>query len=306
MMLPFVLIALACAFFLVGGYLVGARRAVDARDALRRDVTTARSESAVATATVARLEESLEKSLADVHDHTLALGRAQSELERLKATSRSDTNQQEQHRRDLEALRNRLALTEADLAAAHAEQRRADLAAAQAQGDLRRLLQQATQRNDAAAAELREAERALTPIFERERTVQAIEHIQMGAGTRGELPRLLDAIARAGGLRALVLSDDSGLPLASNEGAERAEVLAAVWSQVLVLGDRVAANSEPPPVAMRVLDAHGRVIVLRVITAGRQRFVLVAVAHGEGLSADALEPAVPKLEQVLVRDAWQT
>ncbi len=259
MTLPFVLIALACALFLAGGYIVGARRAVDARDALRSDLAAARAD-------------------ATLHD---------------------------QHRRELDGLRNRLSVAEADLAAAHAEQRRADLASAQAQGELRHQLALATRRNDAAAAALREAERALTPLLERERVAQAIEDVGLGGGTRGELPRLLDAIARAGRLRALVLSDDAGLPLAASEGAERAEVLAAVWSQVLAVGDRVAANGEPPPVSLRVLDAHGRVLVQRVLTAGPRRFLLVAVAHGEGAAPDVLEPAVPKLEQVLVRDAWQ-
>lgn len=152
---------------------------------------------------------------------------------------------------------------------------------------------------------LREVERILSPLLEKERVAQAIAGVDLGGGTRVELPRVLDAIAEAAGLSALVLSDDAGLPLAASRGSERAEVLAAVWSQLVVLADRVAASGEPAPVSVRVVDLDGRGLVHRIFTAGRERFLLTAVSRGGAASPEALEPAVAKLERVLVSDAWR-
>ena len=42
----------------------------------------------------------------------------------------------------------------------------------------------------------------------------------------------------------------------------------------------------------------------RIFSAGEQRFLLTAVARVGGLNPEALEPAVAKLERVLMRDAW--
>lgn len=156
-----------------------------------------------------------------------------------------------------------------------------------------------------AGSELREVERILSPLLEQSRVAQTIQRIDLGRGTREELPRLLDAIAKAGGLSALVLSDDSGLPLAASDGAERPEVLAGVWSQLLTLADRVVENGDPAPVGARVVDLDGRILAHRIFSAGDQRFLLTAVSRVGTLSPESLEPAVAKLERVLMRDAWQ-
>lgn len=153
---------------------------------------------------------------------------------------------------------------------------------------------------------LREVQRILSPLLERERVAQSIQHIALGRGTRDELPRLLDAIAAAGGWSAVVLSDDSGLHLAASADAERVEVLAGVWSQLLSLADSVVENGEPAPVSARVSDLDGRVLVHRIFSAGNQRFLLTAVSRGASLGPEALEPAVAKIERVLLRDAWQS
>lgn len=212
MMLSYTLVALACGLFLVTGYLFGVRRALEARDALRAELSRAHD------------------ALADAH-----------------------------------ALRGE-------------ERGRSDL---------------------------REVERILSPLLEKERVAQTIQHIELGRGTREELPRLLDAIAKAGGLSALVLSDDSGLPLAASAEAERPEVLAGVWSQLLTLADRVVENGDPAPVSARVQDVDGRVLAHRIFSAGDQRFLLTAVSRAGALGPESLEPAVAKLERVLMRDAWQ-
>lgn len=214
MMLSYALVALACGLFLLAGYLLGVRRALAARDALRAEL--AQSQAALAAAQA-------------VAPHTEDRGRS----------------------------------------------------------------------------ELREVERILSPLLEKERVAQSIQHIELGRGTREELPRLLDAIARAGGLSALVLSDDSGLPLAASADAEHPEVLAGVWSQLLTLADRVVKNGDPALVSARVLDVDGRVLAHRIFSAGDQRFLLTAVARVGALSPESLEPAVAKLERVLMRDAWQ-
>ncbi len=344
---PFVLVALACALFALGGYLSGVRRAVDARDALRAELSSATSERDVARAELQRVEgdvdasgdearragAALTRAQADLvraqaeHGRVAAelgrtqgelarveseaghgreeLTRAQAALEQSRATTRNLERDNATLARTAQSLEKRVGVLEAEVASARAEAHRADLAYAQAQAEVKRLAAALTQRRDAARDDLREVERILSPLLERERVAQAIQHVDLGRGTRDELPRILDAIARASGLSALVLSDDSGLPLAASEGSERAEVLAGVWAQLLIVADRVVENGEPAPSGVRVDDVSGRVLAHRIFTAGRERFLLIAVGRAGGLGPDVLEPAVAKLERVLVRDAWQ-
>ncbi len=207
--------------------------------------------------------------------------------------------------RDVFTLRERLAAAEAELAVARSQVQRVDAINAETQAELKRLASSVVQSRDTGRHEMKEVERILSPLLERERVAQAIQHIDLGRGTREELPRILDAIAVAGSLSTLVLSDDSGLPLVASQGSERTDVLAGVWSQLLILADRVVENGDPAPFGMRVLDVDGRVLAHRIFSAGDQRFLLTAVARAGGLGPEALEPAVAKLERVLMRDAWQ-
>lgn len=340
MILSVTLIALACALFLLGGYMVGVRRALDARDALRVELEHVHAARGIAISEVGRLEGALAQSTDKMRREALAIGLAQAEIERLQGQSEVIETVQGAARREVQSLRERIAVTEAELVTARAHAQRLEGSQATAQTELeaarahaqrletahtlalaeskrheaahaltlaenKRLNAAVAQQRNAGRDGLREVERILSPLLEKERVAQAIQHIDLGRGTREELPRLLDAIAQAGGLSTLVLSDDSGLPLAASAGAERAEVLAGVWSQLLTLADRVVENGAPAPMGVRVLDVDGRVLAHRIFSAGAQRFLLTAVSRTGGLSPEALEPAVAKLERVLMRDAWQ-
>ncbi len=367
MILSLTLVSLACGLFLLGGYMIGVRRALDARDALRAEITEAQSDRGHARADAQRLEAALAESqeatrrealnaglamaeLERVQDHTRVIeteqggarrevqelrdraARAEAELEAARSQAQRSQDLRDRVARaeaELEAarsqlqradalnaqaqgelkqvqeLRDRLAFAEAELNAAMGQVKRSDALSAQTQAELKRLAATVAQVRETGRSDLREVERILSPLLEKERVAQAIQHIDLGRGTREELPRLLNAIANAGGLSALVLSDDSGLPLAASDGSERPDVLAGVWSQLLIVADRVVENGEPAPVGVRVLDIDGRVIAHRIFSAGEQRFLLTAVARAGGLNPESLEPAVAKLERVLMRDAWR-
>lgn len=319
MILSLSLVTLACAMFLLGGYLLGVRRAIESRDALRADLARAEvardgaradaqrfeSSQTESTARAQRDAEALSASVARARQDAEALTAARRELERAQARVASMESEHSGALRDVFSLRERLAAAEAELAVARSQVQRVDAINAETQAELKRLASTLVQSRDTGRHEMKEVERILSPLLEGERVAQAIQHIDLGRGTREELPRILDAIAKAASLSTLVLSDDSGLPLVASTGSERTEVLAGVWSQLLILADRVVENGDPAPFGMRVLDVDGRVLAHRIFSAGDQRFLLTGVARAGGLSPEALEPAVAKLERVLMRDAWQ-
>lgn len=154
-------------------------------------------------------------------------------------------------------------------------------------------------------ADMNKVEQVLAPLFERERVAHALSRVDVGRGTRDELPRLLEAIANTAGFTSVVLSDEVGLPLASNDRADDAEIIAGIWSLLLTIADRVAASGAPAPLSVVVHDAEGRAILHRIFSAGRHRFLLTAVSRSDRLAPESLDPALANLERVLTRDTWQ-
>lgn len=238
--------ALAAGAMSASGYLLGARRGVRARDALR-DELSQRAEAAER----ARAEREKTAALLDRANAEVTV--AQRESDELRA-----------------------ALTRATDALARPRERAVP-----------------------APAPLDEVRRMLAPLLDKARLDESLTAIAGAETTRGELPRLLDAIARRGGFDVVVLSDDSGLPVAASAAADRAEPLAAVASMVLTMADRVTASGSPEPRAVLVHDAEHRTLVHRVLRARGERFLLTAVGHGTALGVDALDPAVSRIERLL-------
>ena len=128
--------------------------------------------------------------------------------------------------------------------------------------------------------------------------------LDIGRGTRDELPKLLEAIAKTGGFSTVLVSDEAGLPLATNQSANDADMLAGVWSLLLTIADRVVAAGAPAPLAIMVHDAQGRAMLHRIFSADKTRFLLTAVSHTHRLAPESLDPALANLERVLSRDSW--
>lgn len=145
--------------------------------------------------------------------------------------------------------------------------------------------------------------RVLAPLMERERIGGELAGLELGPGTRGELPRLMDAIASIGKFSSVVLSDEVGLPLAVNRGSEDGEMHAALWSMLIAIADRSAACGAPVPTALVVHDSANQTLLHRLFSAGGSRFLLTAVCRGRSLPAEALDPALDKIERLLAGSA---
>jgi len=254
----------ATAIVVVAGYLVGVRRARDAR-----------TEAVRATRDEMRDAQRL------------------AELERDALSARAT-----------EAEQARDALAER---AAAAEERAAELAVEVKAGAARDAttrtlsaqLRAITPRGDAIESAVRDV---LGPFVERERAHQALLALDPGHDL-GDLPDVLQRIARAGRFATVLLSDESGLPIASGGQAEALEASSAVYSLLMTLADRLAYAGAPAPRSLVIRDDDGRSTVHRIFRVGRERYLLSAVSRQGALTPDALDPALPSLEATLARRA---
>lgn len=146
-----------------------------------------------------------------------------------------------------------------------------------------------------------ELETMLAPLLDRERIGRELSVIHVGGGGLGELPRLLDAIAQRAGFSEVVLSDESGLPLAASTGAGDVEALAGTAAFFLTLAERSERAAQPRPLSCVVLDETNRMTLHRMFVVGASRFTLSAVSRGQNLAPGALDPALSPLERALTR-----
>lgn len=148
---------------------------------------------------------------------------------------------------------------------------------------------------DALAIQVREV---MGPIAALARMQAALTELPDTFAHRGHLEGLLDEVARRAALTYVVLSDEAGLPLAASR-ADSPEAVAAAASVVLTLADRLEHSGQPTAVGAVVHDAESRRILHRIFTAGRERYVLTAVAEGVTLGPDALDPVLPRVRRLL-------
>lgn len=148
-----------------------------------------------------------------------------------------------------------------------------------------------------------QVQKLLAPLIERERLSEELARLEMGRGTRGELPRLMDAIAKIGNFSTVVLSDEVGLPLATNQGSPDSDVIAGVWSLLLSIADRVAVSGKPVPTAVLVHDAENHMTVHRLFSSAGGRYLLTATGRTGALAPGALDPALDKLQRILAGSA---
>jgi hypothetical protein len=164
---------------------------------------------------------------------------------------------------------------------------------------LQRLLEPLTSRISA-ESDLRAAiEHVLTPLARRERLIVALADVETGTGHQGDLSRLLDRIAEKGQFRAVVLSDDAGLPLAASSNAWDVERLSAIGSLLLMSADRIGREGAPAPLSLMVHDEENNVTLCRLFRVRGRRLVLIAVATGVELTTTALDPALTMVDNIL-------
>lgn len=168
-------------------------------------------------------------------------------------------------------------------------------------------LGRSTRKRDAELRELQELRKLrvtmhglLDQFLERDRLGMELSQLEQGASL-GELPALLDAIARRCGFSSVVLSDDVGLPLASNTSALDVEVLAGTASFLLTLVDRAERSRAPKPQSVVVLDQSNQHVLHRIFTVDSSLFTLTAVSRGLYIAPGALDGALVKLERTLAK-----
>lgn len=156
--------------------------------------------------------------------------------------------------------------------------------------------------SDALATQL---ESILRPVLARERFEDKLIGLSAGTDHARSLVDVLDAIAKSGAFSTVVVSDEVGLPLASNRGGIDAEVHAGIASMLLTVFERAARNEQPRPLAAVFRDEAHRLLIHRVFAVQGARFVLTAVSMGMDVGPEALDPALVSIERMMTRQAWR-
>ncbi len=140
----------------------------------------------------------------------------------------------------------------------------------------------------------------LGPLAARERIGWALSTIEARTAAHRDLPDLLDTIAQRSGLGTMLLCDEAGLPLASTSSSTLAnDTLAAMSALLLNLVDRIEAAGSPAPFSAVFRDEANQVILHRVFSVGKERFVLSAATSGRAMTPDDLDPALDRVVHAL-------
>jgi hypothetical protein len=142
-------------------------------------------------------------------------------------------------------------------------------------------------------------EQVLSPLIHRERLESALSHLDTGTDHQTDLTLLLDEVAKVGGFRALVLSDDQGLPLAQSHNAWDLDRIVGASTFLLVLAERLARDGAPAPLSLMMHDEENTVILCRSFRVRGARLLLTAAAVAAELTPTALDPMLSKVEKIL-------
>lgn len=168
---------------------------------------------------------------------------------------------------------------------------------------IRRLLEPLLE-HDLQTRELRDAVNGLLrPMVERERLGLELTRLDANLSGRSGLSQLLSTMAKRAGFSTVLVTDNSGLPLAESDGSKDVDVLCASNGLLLNLIDRIASNGGPAPLAVVLKDNDNRIALHRIFKVDGQRYVLTAITSGNFLPPDVLDPALTRIEQVLTHHA---
>lgn len=197
-------------------------------------------------------------------------------------------------------LSRKLAAAQAELATAKQQTQTLsrDLTSARAAADALRLdnaeLIKSGRSDDAVA-------RALAPLMAYEKSSQELVRLQGGDGLQS-LPAVLTEIAKAGGFSGVLLSDESGLPIAQSEGETRSiDHAAGVFSLLLMMSDRLEHTGSPGLRSIIIRDEDEALSVHRIFTVGEQRYLLSAATRSTLMVPAALDPAIDSVKSTLAR-----
>lgn len=165
-----------------------------------------------------------------------------------------------------------------------------------------RLLQRQNEQEDSLRVAIQQL---LNPLVQRERLSQELSHLEARSGHDGDLTILLDQMAERGNFEAVLLSDEEGWPLAASSNTRDPERLGAIASQLLLLADRMSRDGAPAPIALMLHDETNTATLSRIFRVGDQRLSLTAASTGAQFTPTALDPALVKVDAVLLKRNYQ-
>jgi predicted regulator of Ras-like GTPase activity (Roadblock/LC7/MglB family) len=164
-----------------------------------------------------------------------------------------------------------------------------------------RLLQGQNEREESLRLAIQQV---LNPLIKREQLSQELSHLEVKLGHDGDLTALLDQMAEKGNFEAILLSDEEGWPIAASSNTRDPERLGAIASQLLLFAGRLGRGGTPAPLALMLHDETNTVTLSRIFRVGDQRLSLTAAAPGAQLTSTALDPALVKIDAVLLKRSY--
>jgi hypothetical protein len=165
---------------------------------------------------------------------------------------------------------------------------------------LRRLTDQSSRRAADQELSLRTTiQQVLAPLVERERISLDLAEFGTKGGQRRDLSPLLDKIAEVGTFTTVLLSNEEGLPLASNRTSKNTDRLAAASTRLAVVADQISGEEGLEPISIMLRDASGATTLCRIFRVQGQRLSLTAVSNDLRLTAMALDPTLIRIETAL-------
>jgi len=143
----------------------------------------------------------------------------------------------------------------------------------------------------------------LAPLVERERISLDLAQLATRPGRRRELVPLLDRIAEVGRFETVLLTNEEGLPLAANSGAQHAERTAAAATRLALMAEKITGEHGAAPLSVMLRDASEATTLCRIFRVQDQTLTLTALSNDPRLTSVALDPALAKVQVALTAAA---
>ncbi len=140
----------------------------------------------------------------------------------------------------------------------------------------------------------------LSPLVQREQLSYEMSRLEGGKGQQRNLAATLDQMAEKGNFSSVLLSDDQGWCVAASGATKDPDKLGATASLLLIMADRISRDGSPTPLSMMLYDNANTTTLCRAFSVDNQRMTLTVVANGAQLTPAAIDPALVKLNAMLL------
>lgn len=140
----------------------------------------------------------------------------------------------------------------------------------------------------------------LSPLVHRERLSYEMSRLEGGTGQQRNLTAVLDQMADKGNFSSVLLSDEQGWCIATSSTTQNPERLGATASLLLLMADRIARDGAPAPLSLMLYDAGNTTTLCRIFHVDNHRMTLTVVATGAELTPAAIDPALARLNAMLL------